>query len=457
MNFDALNENKLTLQKLIGLDPESSERVMDASVLITITGDHPRLQEFLTLILGKTFNNVYVSPQKGKSYSCEIITDFSQKRTSGPYIYVGQNENIILISAFEPKRNLTEKHHPFLYFLLACYAGALVLSKVTSYLPINGANEISIDPNILFSCNVLADDTINIGKVHLVGAGAIGNSFLYALSTFHIEGELVIIDPDNVSGSNLNRCLFFEEEDINRKKVDVLSEKAQKLNSKLELIPLPYEIAKIPDKPEGAWLNKLIVAVDSRRARRNIQREIPKEVFDASTTGIEEIVLHHNSIPLNGSACLACIYVKESIENAHEIHIAEALGVPVTQIENQFINEEAAFLICQKYPSLDQKSIIGIPYDTLFKMLCGEGILMTQPSKQVLAPLAFVSSLAGAFLALMVIEAHITNELSYNYWRISPWSNINFKLKQQLPKNHNCEFCNDKTYIKFSEELWKEH
>lgn len=454
MNSDALSENRRALQNLIGLSAEQSEEVLDASILLTIIGNHPRLGEFLSLILGKTFKNVHFQPQPIK-YSCEILTDFRQKRTDGPYIYIGQNDRHVTISTVEREENLSEKIHSFIHFLIACYSGALALKTVSSFLPFNVADTITIEIDTIQ--NEFFDKVLNVGKIHLVGAGAIGNSFLYALSNFQIKGELIIIDPDIVSGGNLNRCLFFDENNINRKKAEVLSDKAGQFFPEFLLHALPFELARIPNKPEGAWLNKLVVAVDSRRARRNIQLEIPKEVFDASTTGIEEVVLHHHKRPLNGTACLGCIYVKEKNENAHEIHIADSLGVSITEVQKQFVSDTAALLICKKYSSLDPRTITGLAYDTLFKALCGEGALLTNENKQVIAPLAFVSALAGAYLALMFFEAHSNDHLSFNYWRISPWSNTNEKLKQYLPKNENCEFCNHQTYSRIMENLWKEN
>ena len=375
------------------------------------------------------------------------------RRTAGPYIYLGQDSDNLIISTKQPKKNLHEKNHSFYYFLMACYSSALVLKKVIGTLPFKVADEIVIEVDKIFGNKNSINKNVHIGKAYLAGAGAVGNSFLYALSTFEVEGEIIIVDPDFVSGGNLNRCLFFSEKDIGKNKVDVLSKKAQNLYSKLKFVPQPYELAKIPNRPEGAWLNKLIVGVDSRRARRNLQREIPKEVFDASTTGISEIVVHHNQLPLNGTACLGCVYVAEKQENAHEEHVADALGVSSVQIRKQFIDKSAALAINKKYPSINSDDIIGIPYDTLFKELCGEGRLMTRENNQILAPLAFVSALAGAFLALMFIEKHINN-LPYNYWRISPWSQINYRLKQVIPTNSDCEFCNDELYVKTTKEIW---
>lgn len=456
MNKDAYNENYLTLQKLIGMNPESSEKILGSSILLSISGEHPRLSEFLNIILGKTFENVHETPSQKSSYSCEILSNPKLKKTNGPYIYLGQNsDGNLLVSKHQPNKNLSENNHPFLYFLIACYSGALVLSEVSKPLSFKVDEEIIIEKLKILSSNVLTDKTINIDTAYMAGAGAVGNSFLYALSTFQIEGKITIVDPDSVSGGNLNRCLFFSEDDIGKKKVEVLVEKAKNLFPKLKFYTEPYELAKIPNRPEGAWLNKLIVGVDSRRARRNLQREIPKEVFDASTTGIEEIVVHYNKRPLEDKACLGCIYMKEEQENAHEVHIAEALGVSVIHVRKQFIDRVAGLAIIKKYPAINIKSIEGIPYDTLFKQLCGEGKLMTEKNKQVLAPFAFVSALAGAFLALMFIENHVNNKDSYNYWRISPWNNINYRLKQLLPTSKICEFCNDKIYNKVADKIWK--
>ena len=65
--------------------------------------------------------------------------------------------------------------------------------------------------------------------------------------------------------------------------------------------------------------------MDSRRARRSLQMELPPSVFDASTTGVSEVVLHFNRQP-SELACLSCIYPENERERAHEENVAEALG-----------------------------------------------------------------------------------------------------------------------------------
>jgi hypothetical protein len=128
------------------------------------------------------------------------------------------------------------------------------------------------------------------------------------------------------------------------------------------------------------------------------------------------------------------------------------LGVTLEQVRQNYIEAEAEILIKRKYPQLTN-NIIGIPYDTLFKELCGAGRLVTDGDKQVLAPLAFVSALAGALLALTITE-HILNISSYNYWRLSPWCNPNYRLQQVMLKSSKCEFCNRLAFQKGSIEIW---
>lgn len=451
MNKEARKENKLTLQNLLGKNEENSEKIINSPILINVDKKFVNLENDLNLILSKTFENVHSTFEGNVDYSCEIVTDYKSRVTNGPFVIIGRNQNgKITISSSNYLSKLDYLEHDFFAFLGSCYISAMVLKNVASSLPINVANSIILDVEKILPDNI---DNINIGKAYLAGAGAIGNSFLYGLKYFNISGELSISDPDYVSGSNLNRCLFFDEEDAKKNKAEILAEKAQHHFKNLNLIGLDNRLQDIPDKSDGPWLKKLIVAVDSRRARRSLQYEIPFEVFDASTTGVEEIVVHYHKRPLNENACMGCVYVKENQENAHEKHIAETFGVSLDKVKMQFIDKKTAEEIGQKF-SISSNEIEGLPYDTLFKQLCGEGNLMTSETKQVLAPLAFVSALAGAFLTLLIVDKHQQQKDSFNYWRLSPWSNMNFKLKQTLPTNLECEFCNDKSYSSIANEIW---
>jgi len=199
----------------------------------------------------------------------------------------------------------------------------------------------------------------------------------------------------------------------------------------------------------------LITTVDSRRVRRSLQREIPWQVFDASTTGIEELVLHFNQQP-SQLACLSCVYRMEIEEMRHEEHVAEALGVSVSDVRSGFISKDAAALICATFPDLLPEVVIGKAYDTIFKARCAQGMLKNAADRQVLAPFCFVSMLAGAYLALEVVRRVNTGRTAqpFNYWRLSPWHGPVLGLRALRPSRSDCEYCGEPVMRDVAASIW---
>jgi hypothetical protein len=148
---------------------------------------------------------------------------------------------------------------------------------------------------------------------------------------------------------------------------------------------------------------------------------LPGEVFDTSTTGVVEIVMHHHRQPTD-LACLGCVYHNTVDEQARQKHVAEAVGVTVEDVETLFVAELAAEKICQRYSQLKSSEIIGLSYDSLFKELCSQAALSTPTQRRVLAPFAFVSALAGVLLVVDFSRRLSGENVKYNYWRLNPWA-----------------------------------
>jgi hypothetical protein len=151
------------------------------------------------------------------------------------------------------------------------------------------------------------------------------------LSTLDVHGELHICDPDSVSDGNLNRCWWFSADDLSELKADRLVLRAQPALPHLRLSPHSHTLHDTIKQLGETPIETLIVGVDSRRARRNLQNEMPHRVFDASTTGITEFVLHFNELP-SEDACMSCIYYEAADETGHEAHVADALGAVVKHL-----------------------------------------------------------------------------------------------------------------------------
>jgi ThiF family len=298
------------------------------------------------------------------------------------------------------------------------------------------------------------DERIELGPCFMAGAGAIGNAVLAGFSTLDVQGELHICDPDDVSDGNFNRCWWFERSDLEEPKAERLALRAQRSMPQLRLIP---HVASLRDAIKACGeppVEVLIVGVDSRRARRSLQTEMPRRVFDASTSGITEFVLHFNQIP-SDRACMSCIYYEAPDETAHEAHVAEALGVRIADVRENFVSESAARAIAQTYPHLDAVALNGLAYDSLFKELCGKGQLKTGTATRVLAPFGFISVLAGAMLAIeMVVRSGTIAPPDYNYWRVSPWGAPIERMREQRSRRPGCEFCSNETLRSVVERLW---
>ncbi len=458
MELDAHQENKLTLESILGVTGEKAETILSETVFINYEAAHSvsaMLAHFLEEILSRTVSSVSFS--RLANPSVEIVIGTIKPITDATHIFVNIKEDTLEISEHQNEKiSSVSNLHPSFLIMAACYIAAFSMRRL-----IGQSERLPFPPTVIldfkkiFPDQTFLNDRLNIGKVYLAGAGAIGNSFLYALREFDVEGELTICDDDHVSSGNLNRCIWFDGSHIGMKKATTLVKVAQPYFQRLNLSAYEGKLGTIPDKNNGgAWLERLVVAVDSRRVRRSLQSEIPKEVYDASTTNIEEVCLHFSRRPLNGMACLECAYYQDAAEKAHEHHIAEVLGVSVAEIELGNVSREAAVRIATKYPGYAPDQLHGQSYDTLFKELCGKDKIKMKNEEQILAPFAFVSVLAGTVLAVEFVHRIRTNACNFNSWRLSPWSSPVMQLKQMLPKNDHCTFCTHNMKNNFAERLW---
>jgi hypothetical protein len=140
-------------------------------------------------------------------------------------------------------------------------------------------------------------------------------------------------------------------------------------------------------------------------------------------------------------------------ENARERSIAEGLGIDLEMVKEGFITEVSAAAIATAHPAIDPQAIFGMAYDSLFKQLCAAQTLLTPDSRQVLAPFAFVSALAGALLVVELLRSEAGVEDS-NYWVVDPWGTPIGRRRVLRPRFEGCEFCSNPDVQPISEGLW---
>jgi molybdopterin/thiamine biosynthesis adenylyltransferase len=443
--------NMLALMTLAGVPEEVALAKLKTTVLIT-AAENPacgKLASNLVQLLERTFEVVTSTPA---DVHVSIGTDEPAVAALHLRVKVTDPSEIALLppDSQESCVNDTIGVPGLLLKVAACYIAGQVTARAIA--PVHAY----VDSSFVVSANQLGmtldelNSKVNLDKAVLIGGGGVANGLLWALEEVDTYGTMDIVDPKKVSWSNLNRCLYFDERDVGHPKAEVLAKQFN--HAHLKLAPFVGTFAELTkEKP----VRRAITTTDSRVARRGVRSQLPLEIIDASTTGISEVITFSEKQPTD-SACLSCIYIHIPQETEREQHIADALGLELSEVKRQFIDVELAEKLAGIHSSLNADSIKGMAMDSLFRQLCGTGDLLDAKVEQVLAPLAFVSNLAGALLAIELIRAELGGLKRYgeNYLCLSPWSPPFKRARRHKGKQSACEFCNDRHVDQVMRMLW---
>jgi hypothetical protein len=447
-------ENARTLASLLGVDEGHAEKLLNVrACLVSDPDDGPAAAaaDFTEKLLARTLSGVHRDPRLPHDVQ---VTFGAAKATRSPHVRASVDGAGIWVGPGASASRSDPGAHQLALLLAACYAaGSALRLLLGGRLSLPGEATFRVPLDAVFGADrSWMARPIALGHAHLAGAGAVGNAFLYAAALLQLEGRLDVVDHDVVGDGNLNRCIWFDRTDVGLLKAERLAERARPHFRNLELVPQPVMLQRLRTE-DPRWLQRLIVAVDSRRARRALQGEVPREVFDASTTSVREVVLHHNRQP-NAHACMGCVYVEAPDERSRERHVAEMLGVTVGDVQQLVISSDAARKIRERFPSVPLSGVEGNAYDSLFKELCATAALGTQGQHQVFAPFAFVSMLAGVYLATDVARRLTGTAEAFNYWRVSPWSPPVEALKSTRLPDPRCHLCSNETIRSAAAGIW---
>lgn len=277
---------------------------------------------------------------------------------------------------------------------------------------------------------------IPLGRVHLVGAGAVGQAAAYALARVSAAGTLVVIDPEPVTLSNLQRYVLTTDVDVGASKC-ALVERAFAKTRRIETLSV-----------EGPWTidhayvrdaEVVCVAVDSEETRIAIQGSLPRTIYNAWTQPADIGWSRHERF--GSEPCLACLYwptgprpsfhenVARSIRQ-HELRVLTYLigNIPVDRplLPGQ-IPKLAQYPIPAEASGWSERSLLeaiaselGVPADEASRWngrlltevyrdgICAGALVRRQLAEvptEMAVPLAHQSVLAGVMLAVQVLVA----------------------------------------------------
>ena len=303
----------------------------------------------------------------------------------------------------------------------------------------------------------------------LIGCGGVGQAVAFALNQFKLRGKITLIDPDSIDESNRQRYLLAFDETVGLNKTIFLSQflmnNKNKLLTALEFL-WNYETSiSIFDSLYN--MEDVIISVDNKRTRINLQAALPKTIWNIWTDTGENILRYgigkHDF--LNEYQCLACAYYPEGdIPNQMELN-ASLLGMSQEDInnhieQNNLITEEDLEYFLKNFSIHPEqinkiKSLIGQPFSKIFHGECG--VFTVKPSEKHESTTApHIPVLAGTYGVIQYVlskfkileEKIITSVGEFNAFDYPGESSL---IKKK--RHPNC-ICNDPIYQEVFKKKW---
>jgi len=243
----------------------------------------------------------------------------------------------------------------------------------------------------------------------VVGAGAVANGLIYALSTLpQVRGNVKVVDYQSFEETNINRCLMVCLRHVGINKAEAL---ASSQHSKLNIIPFPTTYEEFRKDNIAADFDLVVSTVDSNDTRIRIQSDLPRILLHGATGEHVSTISRHNFVE---GACLGCLFFEQG--SSALVTTSTKTGLPMQEVDELLCGDaqvtEEHISVIAKRTGIEVRRLqdyVGRPFTELYtEEICGTmGIKLGD--KEFAASVSFVSALPGVLLA-----GEITKERSQN-------------------------------------------
>lgn len=336
----------------------------------------------------------------------------------------------------------------------ACLAMANVFRRVFLETPDLDRNLVfPTVPRILSKLDTISTATFKEGV--LVGVGAVGNAALWALAASSLTAKIHLVDPEAVELSNLQRYVLATRSDVGKPKVAVAAAYSRRW---LDVEPHALDWAAFYQHHLSVPL--ALVAVDSASGRRAIQASLPRTIVNAWTQpGDLGISLHRFD---GAGACLACLYLPQTVAPSQDAIVSEALGIPdqlmrvrVLLGSGEPVPRDLLELVAARL-GIDRELAVSFEGRGIRELysegICGGAILplgtVGAPRAEVHVPLAHQSALAGVLLAAQAIGISVLRGRT-PITRVNVMRSIHTKFLTQFAAKdpRGICICQDRDYV----------
>ena len=327
---------------------------------------------------------------------------------------------------------------------------------------------------------------IPLGHVHLVGAGAIGQAAVYALARVSATGTIIVVDPEVITSSNLQRYVLAMDSDVGTSKCAIVE---RTLKNKIETVSVAALWSV--DRSETRNAEVICSAVDSEDIRIALQASLPRRVYNAWTQPDDIGWSRHEQFGVH--PCVACLYwptrerpsYHELIARAIRQHELRVLAYLSAKIPVDVPLQAVQIPRVQQYPVppeasawserslLDDVAVqLGVSGEDLRMWkgrllpdlyregICGGALVRKQMADvpvEMAVPLAHQSVLAGIMLATQLLVAarddlkmYRTPAMESRLDLLAGFPQISARPRQRTP---NC-ICSDVDFVERYRAKW---
>ena len=223
---------------------------------------------------------------------------------------------------------------------------------------------------IIDNIGIEGQEKIMNTSISIIGCGGLGTTAAQYLTMSGI-GEILLIDDDSVSLSNLNRQTLFSEKDLGKSKAEVLKKNLKKINSKSKF---KSQTSRVNKKNISKFLEQYNIILDcsdnfeTRYLINQYAFQKRKILVSCALQNFDIQVYAFSSWDNKYNPCYECIFPKNNSSNSNS---CDELGIiaPVAGMGGIFQANTVINIILNKNKKIFREIILYDCFERIFKKI----------------------------------------------------------------------------------------